>query len=138
MADQTFTAHLFGRSKHGDREEVLIKLLDFDGGAEVGLPDGGPGVLVREVENGTATWAPVEIVGAEDISVTPTDPLSGEDVQALFDEVATLFASAKGVVVWDGTGSQPARPNFLSVEFVQEEDPVAVAEDGDTWVAPQV
>jgi len=134
MADQTFTAHLFGRSKHGDREEVLIKLLNFSEEAG-GIPSGGPGVLVREEEDGEPIWAPVEIVDAEDVPVTPTAPLLGTDVQAALDEISDLFSSTKGVVVWDGTGSQPARPGFLSVEFVQDADPAAVVQDGDTWVS---
>jgi hypothetical protein len=41
--------------------------------------------------------------------------------------------SVKGVVVWDGTGSLPARPTATSVEWITPTDPAANALDGDTW-----
>jgi hypothetical protein len=43
-------------------------------------------------------------------------------------------STSKGVVVWDGTGSQPARPTgYASVEWIQPVDPSGVMENGDTW-----
>lgn len=84
------------------------QLIDFSG-MGAGLPEGGPGVLIREEEDGDATWAEVE-----------------------------LMTNVKGSVVWDGvTGTQPPRPDFQSVDFVQPVDPEAVAEDGDTWTEPE-
>jgi hypothetical protein len=41
--------------------------------------------------------------------------------------------SVKGVIVWDGTGSLPARPTATSVEWITPTDPAANALDGDTW-----
>jgi hypothetical protein len=41
-------------------------------------------------------------------------------------------AFIKGVAV-DTDGGVLARPDFLSVEFVQADDPDSLAEDGDTW-----
>lgn len=39
------------------------------------------------------------------------------------------------VVVWDGTGSQPARPaGALMVIWLQDDDPGVEADDNDMWI----
>lgn len=46
-------------------------------------------------------------------------------------------ATAQGVVVWDGQGSEPARPaGFSSVKWISPVAPEQNPLDGDTWVTP--